>query len=226
MGFPFIPEVRRRSQRRVVIAVAVLSLTCACRSTPTLAKLERGGSGPATMVLLHGYGSSAEEWLPFVATIRLPDGGRFLFPQAPETTTPPDGPSTGRAWWRLDLGSHPSSSPGGGPDLSSTRPPGLKVAAAMVEELVKNVERAGGKPILLGGFSQGAMVAAEVALQSDVHVDALGTCSPAHWLTKHPGSNGLRRCATCLSSCHTARLIPCCRLLSPIDSERGYRRLV
>jgi phospholipase/carboxylesterase len=173
MGFSFIPEVRRRSQRRVVIAVAVLSLTCACRSTPTLAKLERGGRGPATMVLLHGYGSSAEEWLPFVSTIRLPEGGRFVFPQAPETTTPPDGPSTGRAWWRLDLGSHPSSSPGGGPDLSATRPPGLKVAAAMVEELVKNVERAGGKPILLGGFSQGAMVAAEVALQSDGHVDAL-----------------------------------------------------
>jgi len=125
------------------------------------------------MILLHGYGSSAEEWLPFVSTIRLPEGGRFVFPQAPDTTTPPDGPSTGRAWWRLDLGSHRPSSPGGLPDLSTTRPPGLKVAAGMVKDLVKNVERDGGKPILLGGFSQGAMVAAEVALQSDLHVDAL-----------------------------------------------------
>jgi phospholipase/carboxylesterase len=42
-----------------------------------------------------------------------------------------------------------------------------------VGDLIKDLERTAGKPIVLGGFSQGAMVAAEVALQSDVELDAL-----------------------------------------------------
>ena len=71
-----------------------------------LATITSGGSGPPTLVLLHGYGSSAEQWAPFTQTIRLPSGGRFVFPQAPGLTSPPDGPPGGRGWWRLELASH------------------------------------------------------------------------------------------------------------------------
>jgi phospholipase/carboxylesterase len=131
-----------------------------------------GGSGPPTLVLLHGYGSSAERWAPFTQTIQWPAPGRFVFPQAPESTVPPDGPSDGRAWWRLDLASHipPGESV---PDLSATQPAGLKVAASLVENLLKTVQRSPGGPIVLGGFSQGAMVASEVAFGSDARLRGL-----------------------------------------------------
>jgi phospholipase/carboxylesterase len=80
--------------------------------------------------------------------------------------------STGRAWWQLDLALQRASIDGA-PDLSATQPPGLKIAASMVRDVIKDLERTRGKPIVLGRFSQGAMVAAEVALQSDVELDAL-----------------------------------------------------
>ena len=88
------------------------------------------------MVLLHGYGSSAEQWAPFTQTIRLPPGGRFVFPQAPGLTSPPDGPPGGRGWWRLELASHIPSGRSV-PDLSATQPPGLKAAASLVQELLE-----------------------------------------------------------------------------------------
>src|SRR5690349_234460 len=62
-------------------------------------------TGRTPVILMHGYASSPQEWLPFSKTIVIPLSGRFVFPQGPEPTTPPDGPTSGRAWWRLDLAS-------------------------------------------------------------------------------------------------------------------------
>jgi phospholipase/carboxylesterase len=130
-----------------------------------LETIERGGEGPPTFVMLHGYGSTADDFLPFVRTLAFPPTGHFVFPQAPETTAPPDGPVGGHAWWRLDLAARLAA--GGLPDLSRTRPPGLAKAAALVRTLLGDVRRTGRAPIVLGGFSQGAMVSSEVAFRSD-----------------------------------------------------------
>jgi phospholipase/carboxylesterase len=138
------------------------------RPPPRLRTVVSGGAGPPTLVLLHGYGSSAEQWAPFTKTIWLPPGGRFVFPQAPETTAPPDGPAEGRAWWKLELAAH--IRPGGSlPDLSATSPPGIKTAATLVREVLQDTRGT----VVLGGFSQGAMVASEVAFMSDVPMRAL-----------------------------------------------------
>jgi phospholipase/carboxylesterase len=152
-------------------AVAVAAGGCLF-SRPRLQTIVWGGEGPPVYVLLHGYGSSPEKWIPFTQTIWLPPGGRFVFPRAPETTTPPDGPPDGRAWWRLDLGSH--IRPGHAiPDLSATSPPGIKTSAALVRDLLQDLRRRKGPPVVLGGFSQGAMVASEVAFMSDASLTAL-----------------------------------------------------
>jgi len=82
----------------------VLALT-GCRPASTSAAHARSGlrtieagTGTLPFVLIHGYGSSAEEWIPFTDTIRLPAGRRFVLPEGPETTQPPDGPRGGRSW--------------------------------------------------------------------------------------------------------------------------------
>jgi phospholipase/carboxylesterase len=160
---------------KAAAAVGMMAATiasAACRQEPRLTTITSGGEGPPTLVLLHGYGSSAEQWSPFTQTIRLPPKGRFVFPQAPDVTSPPDGPSSGRAWWRLELAAH--IPPGGTlPDLSATRPPGLHIAAALVTDLLESLERSPGRPLLVGGYSQGAMVASEVAFRTDARIDAL-----------------------------------------------------
>ena len=150
----------------------MLTLVAGCNRKPRLATVVYGGQGPPTLVLLHGYGSSAARWEPFTKTIRWPQTGRFVFPEAPDVTMPPDGPPDGRAWWRLDLSSHipPGQSL---PDLSGIRPAGLEVAASLVEDLLETLQRDPGGPIVLGGYSQGAMVASEVAFRSDVELRAL-----------------------------------------------------
>ena len=155
----------------IVSGIPLLSLL-ACTQGTHLDTISYGGNGPPTLVLLHGYGSSAERWAPFTQTIQLPRNGRFVFPQAPEVTVPPDGPSDGRAWWRLDLRSHIPSA-GVVPDLSATRPIGLAIAASLVEDAIEEIERSAGGPIILGGFSQGAMVAGEVAFRSDTQIAGL-----------------------------------------------------
>jgi phospholipase/carboxylesterase len=121
---------------------------------------------------LETIGSSAERWEPFTKTIRWPRGGRFVFPQSPEFAVRTDGVLDGREWWRLDLQSYipPGQSL---PDLSQAKPEGLKVAAALVEDLLDGLQRSPGGPIVLGGFSQGAMVASEVAFRSDIKLRAL-----------------------------------------------------
>ena len=146
-------------------------------------------------MLLHGYGSSPERWAPFTQTIWLPPGGRFVFPRGPETTVPPDGPPDGRAWWRLELAAH--IPPGRSiPDLSATAPPGIRSAAGRVRRLLDDLQSRAEPALLLGGFSQGAMVASEVAFTSEAPLRALvllsgTTVDEASWTPGLPRRRGL-----------------------------------
>jgi phospholipase/carboxylesterase len=100
-----------------------------------------------------------------------------VFPDGPQRTRPPDGPVDGRAWWPLELAAYV---PRGGtlPDLSASSPPGIVEAAALVHELIDHLPPRSRTPLVLGGFSQGAMVAAQLAFTSDDPVDALVLLSP------------------------------------------------
>jgi len=142
----------------VLISFVVGSAAWLLILTAPLSTIERGGSGPPTLVMLHGYGSRAEDWLQFEDRWRLPASTRRVFPQAPLR-----GPWSGqRGWWWLNIEGH---IPEGErlPDFTHASPGGIKVASRLVRDLLAR-ERA---PIILGGFSQGAMTSAEIAFQTD-----------------------------------------------------------
>jgi phospholipase/carboxylesterase len=139
---------------------------------PSLSAITKGGKGPPTIVLLHGYCSSEKDWVPFVKSIRLPPGTRFLFPRGPETAKRTDGGPAGRAWWHLDLAADVRDK-GLGADLSREKPKGIDLAARAVRALLARQGNRAAQPFILGGFSQGAMVASEVAFRSDEPLRAL-----------------------------------------------------
>jgi phospholipase/carboxylesterase len=163
-------------QRSWLILIAVLIIgPCLAYWQPWQRRLQvitRGGKGPPSLVLLHGYGSSAEHWIPYAQTIPLPAGGRFLFPVAPEGVLRKDGIVDGRAWWDLDLAAH-RRAVGVGVDLTNEDPRGLVYAARLVRRTISHEGNSSSHPFVLGGFSQGAMVACEVAFSSDEPLAAL-----------------------------------------------------
>lgn len=154
-------------KRWSLIAAFVLTLALAVLwlwlQGSSLSAIVRGGDGPASLVLLHGYGSNAAEWLQFEHKLQVPLDGRLVFPQGPLR-----GPNGARGWWWLDIEGH---IPTGQryPDFSGANPAGIKIAAGLVRNLLADLPR----PIVLGGFSQGAMLSGEIAFQTDQELAAL-----------------------------------------------------
>lgn len=122
-----------------------------------LGAIVRGGEGPPSLVLLHGYGSKGRDWLQFEHKLQVPLNGRLVFPQGPLR-----GPTGARGWWWLNIEGH--IPPGQRyPDFSIANPSGIKVASRLVRRLLDKEPG----PVVLGGFSQGAMLSAEIAFQTD-----------------------------------------------------------
>ena len=152
------------------------------------------GRGTRPIVLLHGFSSAAAEWLPFTATIAPGADTRLVFPEGSIAGAR----GIGHAWWPLDLSSHVDTT--GLPDLTRTRPPGLAESAARVGTLLDELaHRLGGRreDAVLGGFSQGGMVSAELAFRSRTPLRALVLLSPtvvdeASWREGLPDRRGLR----------------------------------
>jgi phospholipase/carboxylesterase len=166
--------------------VAAATLWLWARTAP-LSTIERGGEGPPTLVMLHGYGSRAEDWIQFEQRWQLPANTRRVFPQAPLR-----GPLTGqRGWWWLGLESYVKEE-GQLPDMTQARPGGIKVASRLVRELLETEKQ----PLILGGFSQGAMTSAEIAFQTDQELAGLvllggTTVNEAAWAEHFAGRRNL-----------------------------------
>lgn len=165
-------ETAAHRVRMLAALVGLLLATTAMSRPPRLSALTRGGPGPPTIVLLHGYSSSEKDWIPFAKSIQAQRNARFLFPRGPEPAKRTDGAPAGRAWWHLDLAGARRVQ-GLGADLSQQRPAGIERAAQAVRAFLARQGNRAGRPFILGGFSQGAMVAAHVAFQSEEPLQAL-----------------------------------------------------
>jgi phospholipase/carboxylesterase len=123
------------------------------------------------VVLLHGWGASGEDLVPLGEALAAP-GRLLVFPEAPLA-----GPWGGRAWWHLDLVAlEAARASGQDRDLRATVPVGMPAARASILALLDELERRTRLPrsaVVLGGFSQGAMLAVDTALASKPHPGAL-----------------------------------------------------
>lgn len=137
-----------------------------------------GGEGPI-VVLLHGFGASGSD-LVGLSQVLGPDR-RYIFPEAPLALPAMYG--DGRAWWMLDMEKMQRAMMMGTPrDLSEEYPEGLAKARAQLDGHLAAIESEFGverSDIVLGGFSQGAMLSCDVALHSKVKPKSLVLLSGA-----------------------------------------------
>lgn len=130
----------------------------------------RSGKTGRIVVLMHGFGAPGEDLVGLAGELRVSDDTAFVFPEAPHTfaelyRAPPF--VDARAWWKLDLERIEAARRDGGiRDLTKERPEGLDAARAHVVSMLAalKLEHPGAK-IVLGGFSQGAMLACDAALR-------------------------------------------------------------
>jgi phospholipase/carboxylesterase len=132
-----------------------------------------GGSGPL-VALLHGYGAPGDDLVPLWRVLDVPHETRFAFPAAPLETRMMPGMDS-RAWWHIDMMRIQQAIEHGElRDLSSEEPDGLTEARESLSNwLVEMTRKLSPSKLVLGGFSQGAMLSVDVALRTDIKVDAL-----------------------------------------------------
>jgi phospholipase/carboxylesterase len=128
---------------------------------------EGGGDGPV-VVLLHGFGAAGDDLVPLWRMFSVPREVRFVFPEAPLAPRELGG---GRAWWPIDLVAlQAERARGQRSDRSRQEPEGMAEAREHVVALLDAVEdrfAVRGDQIVLGGFSQGAMLSCDVAMRTD-----------------------------------------------------------
>ncbi len=123
------------------------------------------GDGPA-ILLCHGFGAPGDDLVSLGRAIDAGRGVRWFFPEAPLEVA-----WGGRAWWEIDLMQIQARQLQGERRLPSDEtPPGLAPARAALEATIDELVRAHGvrrDALVIGGFSQGAMITTEIALHAE-----------------------------------------------------------
>ena len=157
------------------------------------------------VLLLHGYGAPGTDLVPLWRELALPPAVRFAFPEAPmaldsESLGLPPGYDA-RAFWDIDLLALQLAIRKG--QLEAIRrhvPPGLADARAGLARVVAGLERHHGvdpSRLVIGGFSQGAMLACDYAFRSETPLAGLLVLSGMvlcedDWTACLPNREGLR----------------------------------
>lgn len=126
----------------------------------------RAGKGTAedlTVLCLHGYGADKHDLAPLAQELKTKRALTWVFPDAPQTLD-----WGGKAWWPIDVAAFEAAQRGGKPrDLSGGEPEGLPQAREAILALLKAQDIAPDKLVLMG-FSQGSMLAVDLALRLPV----------------------------------------------------------
>ena len=117
------------------------------------------------IIFFHGYGADCNDLFSLGQMISTKKTCNWLFPNG--FLEVPIGPGwTGRAWWPVDmLEIQRASERGEHRDFSDITPPGMPKAYEMAMTMINQLKVPWNK-IILGGFSQGAMLATELYLRA------------------------------------------------------------
>lgn len=117
------------------------------------------------IILFHGYGADAYDLRSLSEVIQTPKPANWLFPQG--VLEVPIGPGwTGRAWWPIDVMALQEAQMRGEPrDLSKENPESLPKLREKILEAIKQL-KVPWNQIVIGGFSQGAMLATDIFLNA------------------------------------------------------------
>lgn len=133
--------------------------------------------GAPVVVLCHGYDCFPSDLSPFAASFALP--ARFIFPAGilPLASSP----RGGRAWWTIDAeGRAAAVARGERRDLSNTSPAGLPAARAAFGAMLDAIEEEHApQTLVIGGFSQGAMLSCDLTLRTPRRLGGLVLLSGA-----------------------------------------------
>jgi len=132
---------------------------------------ERAGDA---VIVLHGWGAPGDDLVPIAEALARP-GARFFVPAGP---LPEIG--GGRAWWHLDPETRPPHAHGDRLPRDFQPTPAVVAARGAVQALIAAiVEQHAPATVALVGFSQGAMLATDVAIAGAPAVDRVVAMSGA-----------------------------------------------
>lgn len=117
------------------------------------------------IIFFHGFGADCNDLFQLGEIINTKKTYNWLFPNGPLEV--PIGPAwTGRAWWNVNiLELQKAMETGSSRDLSNEIPQGMEKARDMAFEMIRQMKVPWDK-IILGGFSQGAMLATDLFLRA------------------------------------------------------------
>jgi phospholipase/carboxylesterase len=123
------------------------------------------------VVLLHGWNMCADDFLPFTHSIGVP--ATYLVPQATISVT-----ERGYGWWPVDTQMRDAALRVGARDLFEQVPVGRVEARQVLAARVNATLQANpAARLVLGGFSQGGMLACEALLHQDFRAHGLALFS-------------------------------------------------
>ena len=130
------------------------------------------GAPRAAVLLLHGLDMTPAQLAPIATSLKLP--ALVALPSGPIERA-----GGGRAWWPVDDAAREARMQAGPADLHDSHPAGREQARDAVRATARALrERAPGRPLVVAGFSQGAMLALDCVFQSPpLVVDALALWS-------------------------------------------------
>ncbi|WP_460036068.1 alpha/beta hydrolase [Methylothermus subterraneus] len=121
--------------------------------------VETGPDPTACIVWLHGLGADGHDFEPLARELKLPGAIRYVFPHAPMRPVTINGGMRMRAWYDIvspDLRRHVDAA-------------GIRHSQELIQAVIEDQIAAGIDPgrIVLGGFSQGGVMALEAGARQE-----------------------------------------------------------